>query len=72
MHDAMTDPSVTAALDRLHEAAKGDRWVFSRRACGLWSVLRAARSSTASRPISRTRTSRLRPTRGASSISPRA
>ena len=32
MHDALTDPKVIATLDRLHEAAKGDRWVFLRAA----------------------------------------
>ena len=41
MHDALLDPKVTATLDRLHEAAKGDRWVFLRAApAALWSVLR--------------------------------
>jgi predicted O-methyltransferase YrrM len=41
MEDAITDPRVTATLDRLHEAAKGDRWVFARAApAALWSVLR--------------------------------
>ena len=41
MHDALTDPNVIATLDRLHEAAKGDRWVFLRAApSALWSVLR--------------------------------
>jgi predicted O-methyltransferase YrrM len=40
MHDALTDPKVIATLDRLHEAAKGDRWVFLRAApAALWSVL---------------------------------
>ena len=38
MHDALTDPKVIATLDRLHEAAKGDRWVFLRAAP---SVLRS-------------------------------
>lgn len=41
MHDALTDPRVVATLDRLHEAAKGDRWVFARAApAALWSVVR--------------------------------
>lgn len=41
MHDAITDARVTATLDRLHEAAKGDRWVFLRAApAALWSLLR--------------------------------
>jgi len=41
MPDALTDPRVTATLDHLHEAAKGDRWVFLRAAPAvLWSVLR--------------------------------
>ncbi len=41
MLDALTDPNVTAVLDRLHEAAKGDRWVFLRAApAGIWSLLR--------------------------------
>jgi predicted O-methyltransferase YrrM len=32
---------VVATLDRLHEAAKGDRWVFARAApAALWSVVR--------------------------------
>lgn len=40
MLDALTDPKVTATLDRLYEAAKGDRWVFLRAApAGVWSVL---------------------------------
>ena len=40
MHDALTDPKVIATLERLHEAAKGDRWVFLRAApSALWSVL---------------------------------
>jgi len=40
MIDALTDPKVVAVLDRLHEAAKGDRWVFLRAApAGIWSVL---------------------------------
>lgn len=40
MHDALRDPKVTATLDRLHAAAKGDRWVFLRAApAGLWSLL---------------------------------
>jgi predicted O-methyltransferase YrrM len=40
MPDALTDPRVTATLDRLHEAAKGDRWVFARAApAALWSLL---------------------------------
>lgn len=40
MPDALTDPRVIATLDRLHEAAKGDRWVFLRAApAALWSVL---------------------------------
>ena len=40
MHDALVDSRVTATLDRLHEAAKGDRWVFLRAApAGLWSML---------------------------------
>jgi predicted O-methyltransferase YrrM len=40
MLDALTDPTVTMTLDRLHEAAKGDRWVFLRAApAGIWSVL---------------------------------
>jgi predicted O-methyltransferase YrrM len=38
MYDALTDPRVIATLDRLHEAAKGDRWVFLRAAP---SVLRS-------------------------------
>ncbi len=41
MLDAIPDPRVAATLDRLHEAAKGDRWVFARAApAALWSVLR--------------------------------
>jgi predicted O-methyltransferase YrrM len=41
MPDALTDPRVIATLDRLHEAAKGDRWVFLRAApAALWSLLR--------------------------------
>jgi predicted O-methyltransferase YrrM len=41
MPDAITDPRVTATLDRLHEAAKADRWVFARAApAALWSVVR--------------------------------
>jgi predicted O-methyltransferase YrrM len=41
MHDAITDFRVTTTLDRLHEAAKGDRWVFLRAApAGVWSLLR--------------------------------
>lgn len=40
MFDALTDPRVVATLDRLHEDAKGDRWVFLRAApSALWSVL---------------------------------
>ena len=40
MPDALTDPRVIATLDRLHEAAKGDRWVFLRAApAALWSRL---------------------------------
>ena len=40
MLDAIPDPRVTATLDRLHEAAKGDRWVFARAApAALWSML---------------------------------
>jgi predicted O-methyltransferase YrrM len=40
MLDALTDPTETMTLDRLHEAAKGDRWVFLRAApAGIWSVL---------------------------------
>lgn len=40
MYDALRDPKVTATLDRLHAAAKGDRWVFLRAApAGLWSLL---------------------------------
>lgn len=40
MPDALTDPKVIATLERLHEAAKGDRWVFLRAApSALWSVL---------------------------------
>lgn len=40
MPDALSDPRVNATLDRLHEAAKGDRWVFLRGApAGLWSML---------------------------------
>ena len=40
MHDALGDPKVAATLDRLHAAAKGDRWVFLRAApAGLWSLL---------------------------------
>jgi hypothetical protein len=40
MPDALTDPRVVATLDRLHEAAKGDRWVFLRAApSAIWSVL---------------------------------
>ena len=40
MPDALADPRVTATLDRLHELAKNDRWVFLRAApAGLWSVL---------------------------------
>ena len=40
MLDAIPDPRVTATLDRLHAAAKGDRWVFARAApAALWSVL---------------------------------
>jgi predicted O-methyltransferase YrrM len=40
MHDALTDPKVIATLERLHEAAKGDRWVFLRAApSAIWSVL---------------------------------
>ncbi|MCC6848120.1 MAG: class I SAM-dependent methyltransferase [Deltaproteobacteria bacterium] len=40
MHEALRDPKVTATLDRLHAAAKGDRWVFLRAApAGLWSLL---------------------------------
>ena len=40
MHDALRDPKVTATLDRLHAAAKSDRWVFLRAApAGLWSLL---------------------------------
>ncbi len=41
MPDAPTDPRVTATLNRLHEAAKGDRWVFLRAAPAvLWSLVR--------------------------------
>lgn len=41
MQDALTDVRVTATLDRLHAAAKGDRWVFARGApAAIWSVLR--------------------------------
>jgi predicted O-methyltransferase YrrM len=41
MNDALTDPRVTATLDRLHAAAKGDRWVFARAApAALWSLVR--------------------------------
>jgi predicted O-methyltransferase YrrM len=41
MPDALTDPRVTTVLDRLYEAAKGDRWVFARAApAALWSLLR--------------------------------
>lgn len=40
MIDAISDPRVNATLDRLHEAAKGDRWVFMRGVpAGLWSML---------------------------------
>ncbi len=40
MPDALSDTRVTATLDRLHEAAKGDRWVFARAApAALWSAL---------------------------------
>ncbi len=39
MPDALNDPRVIASLDRLHEAAKGDRWVFLRAApAALWSA----------------------------------
>lgn len=41
MPDALSDPRVIATLDRLHEAAKGDRWVFLRAApAAFWSLLR--------------------------------
>lgn len=41
MHEALRDPRVTATLDRLHAAAKSDRWVFLRAApAALWSLLR--------------------------------
>jgi predicted O-methyltransferase YrrM len=41
MEHALTDSRVIATLDRLYEAAKGDRWVFVRAApAALWSVLR--------------------------------
>jgi predicted O-methyltransferase YrrM len=41
MPDALSDPRVIATLDRLHEAAKGDRWVFLRAApAALWSLVR--------------------------------
>ncbi len=41
MPDALSDPRVIATLDRLHEAAKGDRWVFLRAApAALWSLAR--------------------------------
>jgi len=37
----MLDAKVQATLDRLHEAAKGDRWVFLRAApAAFWSVVR--------------------------------
>ena len=40
MHEALRDPKVTATLERLHAAAKNDRWVFLRAApAGLWSLL---------------------------------
>jgi predicted O-methyltransferase YrrM len=40
MHDALTDARVTTTLDRLHAAAKGDRWVFVRAApAAAWSLL---------------------------------
>jgi len=40
MPDALTDERVIATLDRLHEAAKGDRWVFLRAApAALWAVV---------------------------------
>jgi predicted O-methyltransferase YrrM len=40
MPDALSDARVNATLDRLHEAAKGDRWVFARAApAALWSLL---------------------------------
>jgi predicted O-methyltransferase YrrM len=40
MPDALGDARVTATLDRLHEAAKGDRWVFARAApAAFWSAL---------------------------------
>jgi len=41
MPDALTDARVVATLERLHEAAHGDRWVFLRAApAALWSVVR--------------------------------
>jgi len=41
MPDALTDARVVATLERLHEAANGDRWVFLRAApAALWSVVR--------------------------------
>ena len=40
MSETLFDARVTATLDRLHELAKGDRWVFLRGApSALWSVL---------------------------------
>jgi predicted O-methyltransferase YrrM len=40
MPDALNDPRVIATLDRLHEAAKGDRWVFLRAApAAFWSLV---------------------------------
>ena len=41
MPETLYDTRVTATLDRLHELAKGDRWVFLRAGPSvLWSVLR--------------------------------
>lgn len=41
MPETLYDAKVTATLDRLHELAKGDRWVFLRAAPSVaWSVLR--------------------------------
>ena len=40
MHEALRDPKVTATLERLHAAAKNDRWEFLRAApAGLRSLL---------------------------------